>query len=248
MPNDASPSLVFVHGFALDARMWRKQVPAFAETHRVLTLDLPGFGPQAAPPGERVEIVPAEAIARALDVAGLVKAHLVANSYGAAAVVDFALANPRRVGSLTLVGPSLLGKKSGFESWMRAATLAADGDRGTACEVWLEDPLFDGVRSDDALFEEVRQIVLDYQGGHWTSSLATRWLEADPASRLGELDVPALVVSGEGDLPAFILMAEAYAKGLPRAKRQIVQGAGHFPGMERPEAFNEVLRAFLAAL
>src|SRR3954463_16548048 len=38
------PALVFVHGWAIDSRYWDAQVPVFARTHRVVTLDLAGHG------------------------------------------------------------------------------------------------------------------------------------------------------------------------------------------------------------
>src|SRR5260221_335975 len=93
--------------------------------------------------------------------------------------------------------------------WRRqVAALADDGDRATAVEVWLDDPMFEGIRTDEETFEEVRQIVLDYGGYHWTGKVASKWYDADPTPRLKALDVPSLVVSGEGDIPSFMLMAE----------------------------------------
>jgi 3-oxoadipate enol-lactonase len=228
-----APALVMLHGFG---------VAALSEEFRVLTVDLPGFGAQARDVGE---VEPAEGVARAMDATSLVRAHIVASSFGAAVAIDFALRHPKRVQSLTLMGPLLLGRRTGIDAWARAVQLANEGDRPTAIEIWLDDALFEGVRGDEALFEEVRQIALDYSGAHWTGKVSSRWLDPDPARRLPEIEAPALVMSGEGDLPSFMLMADAYAKALPNARREIVQGAGHLVNLERPEVFNDVLRAFL---
>jgi pimeloyl-ACP methyl ester carboxylesterase len=242
---EKTPALVFVHGFALDSRMWRRQVDGLGAEYRILTVDLSGFGPQARALGE---VEPAEEISRAMDAAGLVRAHVIGASIGAAAAVDFALTNRKRVQSLTLVGPMLLGRRMGIESWGRCVALANDGDRATAAEIFLDDPLFEGLRQDEELFEEIRQIVLDYGGGHWTGSVSSRWSDQDPAPRLKDLDIPALVVSGEADIPSFMLMAEAYAKALPRARREIIQGVGHLVNVEAADVFNDLLRAFLETL
>lgn len=231
-----------LHGFALDARMWRPQVQGLAGDFRILTLDLPGFGAQARNLGE---VEPAAEVARAMDVSGLVRAHLVANAFGAAVAIDFALQHPKRVQSLTLLGPILLGRRTGIDAWGRAVQLANEGDRATAIEIWLDDPLFEGIRGAEATFEEVRQIALDYNASHWTGKVTTRWGVPEPAARLREITAPALVMSGEGDLPSFMLMAEAYARAMPNARREIVQGAGHLVNLEQPELFNEVLKAFL---
>ena len=241
-PDGGGPGLVFLHGFALDARMWRRQVEAFSRDFRVMTIDLPGFGPQAREVGETD---PSHELSRALDYAKLPEAHFVASSFGAAVAVDFALAHPERVASLTLVAPVLLGRKLGIEAWQRCVSLANDGDKTTAAEVWLDDPLFETLRQDEDLFEEVRQIVLDYGGHHWTGKVGTTWAEPEPLARLKSLDVPSLVISGEADLPSFVLMAEAYAKALPKAHREIIQGVGHHVSLESTGDFNELLRAFL---
>ncbi len=236
---------MLLHGFALDSRMWRRQVEAFRGDYRVVTLDLPGFGPQAREVGE---VEPAAEIGRALDVARLKKAHLVASSYGASVAIDYAFQHPERVASLVLSAPMLLGRRMGIDAWARCVSLANDGDRATAAEVWLDDPLFETLRQEEELFEEVRQIVLDYGGHHWTGKVSSVWSEPDPIPRLKELKVPTLIISGEQDLPSFMLMAEAYAKALPHARREIVQGAGHHVSLEASDIFNDLVRGFLAPL
>lgn len=236
---------MLLHGFALDSRMWRRQVEAFSADYRVVTLDLPGFGPQAREVGE---VEPAREIGRAMSVARVKKGHLVASSYGAAVAVDYALQHPERVASLVLVGPMLLGRHMGIDSWARCVSLANDGDRATAAEVWLDDPLFESLRHDEELFEEVRQIVLDYGGHHWTGKVSSTWSVPDPVPRLKDLAVPTLIVSGEQDLPSFMLMAEAYAKALPQVHREIVQGVGHHVSMEASQVFNDLVRAFIAPI
>ena len=236
------PAVVFLHGFALDARMWRRQIDVIGQDHRVLTLDLPGFGPQARDVGE---VEPAAEVGRALDAVKLDRVHLVAASYGAAVAVDFALQHPERVASLVLAGPILLGRRLAVDAWSKSVLLANDGDKTTAAEVWLDDPLFETLRHEEGLFEEVRQIVLDYGGGHWTGKVTSLWSEPDPMMALARIEAPALVVSGEADLPSFLGMAEAYAKALPNARREIIKGVGHHVTMEAAPAFNELLRAFL---
>ncbi len=67
-------------------------------------------------------------------------------------------------------------------------------------------------------------------------------------SLAGPIEVPTLVVSGEADLPSFMLMAEAYAKGIKRSRREIIQGTGHNVPFEAPEALNAILRDFLATI
>jgi 3-oxoadipate enol-lactonase len=242
-PNDTRPAIVMLHGFALDARMWRRQIESFGQDHRILTLDLPGFGPQAREVGE---VEPASEIRRAMDATRLERAHLVASAFGAAVAVDYAFQYPDRVASLVLASPMLLGRRMGIEAWARCVALANDGDKTTAAEVWLDDPLFESLRHAEELFEEVRQIVLDYQGAHWTGKVTAAWSEPDPVARLADLAIPTLIVSGESDLPSFLHMAEAYAKAIPNARREVIPGVGHHVTLEACSVFNDLARAFVA--
>ncbi len=128
-----------LHGFALDARMWRRQVDAFRRDYRVITIDLPGFGPQAREVGE---VEPANEIGRAMNAGHVGRAHLLASSYGAAVAVDYTFQHPDRVASLVLAAPMLLGRRMGIDAWQRCVSLANDGDRAAAAEVRLDDALF----------------------------------------------------------------------------------------------------------
>lgn len=240
---DERPALVLLHGFAMDSRMWRRQVEAFAKDYRLVLVDLPGFGPQAREVGE-IEI--GKEVKRALDVARIDRAHVIGSAFGAAVAIDFVLQNPDRAASLVLASPILLGRKLGIESWQRCVSLANDGDRATAAEMWLEDPLFESLRHSEELFDEVRSIVLDYPGHHWTGKVEVHWSDPDPFARLSSIKTPTLVVSGGRDLPAFTQMAEAYVKAMPNARREVIETAGHHVNIEASQAFNTAVKQHLA--
>ena len=65
--------------------------------------------------------------------------------------------------------------------------------------------------------------------------------------RLGEIDVPTLVLVGEHDEETPLSYAEALAAGIPGARLQIIPGAGHISNLEAPEAVNIALREHLDA-
>ena len=70
-------TLVLVHGWASDRRVWSEQVAALARTHRVLAVDLPGHGRSEAPARGHSMDVYADGIAAVLDAAGVSAAVLV---------------------------------------------------------------------------------------------------------------------------------------------------------------------------
>lgn len=73
-----------------------------------------------------------------------------------------------------------------------------------------------------------------------------RELEPPVVDRLGEIAAPALVIVGELDQPDAIDSADALVAGIPNARRASIPDSAHLPSMERPEAFNRIVREFLA--
>jgi len=97
------PPLVFVHGLSGSWPNWLEQLPVFAEEHRVITLDLPGFGHSPMPAGP----ITISGYARLLDglfeQLGVGAAAVVGNSMGGFIAAELAIAFPQRVERLVLV-------------------------------------------------------------------------------------------------------------------------------------------------
>jgi hypothetical protein len=80
----AAPVLVLIHGLGDEADTWRHVLPLLAETHRVLALDLPGFGRSAHPWRAYSLLFFARVVGAFLEQLGISKATLVGSSLGAA--------------------------------------------------------------------------------------------------------------------------------------------------------------------
>jgi pimeloyl-ACP methyl ester carboxylesterase len=236
-------TVLLIHGFALDARMWAPQLAALRGGFRVVTVDLPDFGPAPVSVGPHSA---ARAIADVLDAVDGAPAHVVGQSLGGAVAVDLALAFRARVRSLTLVDALLLGRASGIRGYADAAAHARAGEMDRARAAWLGDDLYAAARARPEVFAAVRAMAADYAGEHWRGRASTIFEVNDPAPRLAELDLPALVLCGALDLPTFRAMADEYASRLPRATRHEIAGAGHLANLEAPEAVNGHLLRFLA--
>ena len=237
--------VAFLHGFALDGRMWAPQTAALASTYRTLAIDLPGFGRSRYIEGHTPMVAE---ILTVLDLRGIERLHLVGASLGAAVAVDVALVHGDRVRSLVLADPLLLGVPTPIPSWERSEDLARAGDVKGAVEHWLADPVFDGARTRPAVWAEIREMIVGYDGGHWAGTSRLRWASKTPGERLAQLGVPTLVLVGERDTPGFQAMADEYARAIPGARQQRIPGAGHVSNLEEPEVFTRLLREFFASL
>jgi 3-oxoadipate enol-lactonase len=78
-----------------------------------------------------------------------------------------------------------------------------------------------------------------------TNPTKPTWLEPHPSERLTEVEVPTLVVSGELDHPDFIKTADLLITNIPNAKRVTFKNSAHFPNIDSPDEFNEIVASFL---
>src|SRR5439155_1039112 len=70
----------------------------------------------------------------------------------------------------------------------------------------------------------------------------------DIHDRLGEIDVPALVIHGRADASIDLERAERLADGLPHAELAVIEGAGHASNLTHPGEVNPHIEGFLAGL
>ena len=237
--------ITFLHGFGLDGRMWEPQTSALAASYRTLAIDLPGFGRSRYREGHTPMT---GEILSVLDARGVERTHLVGASLGGAVAVDFALVHGDRVRSLVLADALLLGGPPIGAAWEKAGELARAGQREAAIEQWLTDGVFDVARTRPALWARIRELMAEYDGGHWAGTAKLRWASTKPADRLGTLSMPTLVVVGEHDTAVFRAMASEYARRIPGARSLTIPRAGHIGNLEEPEAFTGALRDFFASM
>src|SRR5207245_2489790 len=97
------PPVVFVHGLSGSWPNWLEQLPAFAHTHRVVAVDLPGFGHSPMPAGEISIAGYARVLDGLLGELGIDAAAVVGNSMGGFIAAELAISAPQRVERLVLV-------------------------------------------------------------------------------------------------------------------------------------------------
>jgi pimeloyl-ACP methyl ester carboxylesterase len=67
-------------------------------------------------------------------------------------------------------------------------------------------------------------------------------------ARLQEIRVPALVVTGDAEIPYLRVVADALAYAIPGAQRLVIPGGGHLVNLSQPVAYNAAVMSFLAAV
>ncbi len=215
-----------------------------ARRFRVVRYDMRGFGKSAAPTGQ---YWPTEDLRALLDYLKIEKATVVGLSLGGIVAADFAFEHPERVERLVFVGSGLRGDQQPPDEKSMAAyrALAAEGPE-KYFETFLKADLLAGLRERPRARERMRAMMLDnYRALTYLRSGLSQSPEPPTAERLNQIKFPTLVVVGSLDSRNLHNIADTLARGIPGARKVVIDGASHHPPVETPEEFNRVLLDFL---
>lgn len=254
---DASgPTLLFIHGWSSNWQIFLLNIGAFMPTHRVVALDLPGFGASEMP-AEPISIRRyARTVDAVCDALGVEHVVVVGNSMGGFIGAELALSFGTRVQRLVLV--SAAGLSTGGlprRSVLAGALVVGVGGRHAE---FLQGPVVHRPRLRRAAMQWVirypeklsvplsEELVLSFAKPGFVDALRAI-MDYDYRDRLPEIELPVLIVWGRQDLLVPVGDADEYADLIGANARVIVfEDTGHVPMLERPSRFNELLRGFLA--
>ncbi len=254
------PPIVFVHGLSGSWPNWLEQLPVLAAKHRVITLDLPGFG-HSPMPREQISI---SGYARLLDgllgTLGVDAAAVVGNSMGGFIAAELAISVPQRVERLVLISAAGLSTYA-HPGALRSLPVFRRLERTiTAYAAWTASKS-DAVTNRRRLRNATLGLVVAHPG-RLSAALAAELvrgagkpgfvdaLEAnlnyDFRERLPEIACPTLVVWGDRDRVITVRDADLYEQLIPGSRKVIFEDTGHLTMLERPTAFNALLEDFLS--
>jgi pimeloyl-ACP methyl ester carboxylesterase len=188
---------------------------------------------------------------------GLDRLLLAGHSAGSRVAVAYAAQHPDRLAGLVLLTPT-----PGY-------LVEAESDTADKEAARMHDPVFAAavaamqveVDTDQAYNRWQRDIApASYArwgeleqahavAGHYYFEAAKAFFSVSPpddlAQRLARVDAPVLVVAGAEDLMTGVAPLRAVAALFPRGRLAVVEGAGHYPWVEAPDAFRAALGGFL---
>jgi pimeloyl-ACP methyl ester carboxylesterase len=257
---DGERTVVLLHGFADNLGTWSRVVPRLAVDHRVIAIDLPGFGAStrrwARPllPGY-VDVVRAVLRAEAVDTG----VSLMGNSMGAVVSLLFAAQQPERVDGIVLIDmpglrsvprlwrlamsrPAELALRAGLQAlpngtaryglgWCYTHVAAADARR-------LDPLVREGFLSPYAVRERISGLL------PLGRTLLDELRSAQLAGLLATVSVPTLIVFGARDL---LTPARALRRLGHGTESAVLPGCGHCPQIDQPEALLDEVLPFLHA-
>jgi pimeloyl-ACP methyl ester carboxylesterase len=243
--------VVLIHAGVADSRQWNNEFVDLARDHRVLRYDMRGYGKSLPVEGPFSHM---RDLLTLLDqVAIREPAVLIGCSMGGGLAMDFALAFPDRVNALVMVGSAPVGlhldaPDHPAEAEALAASEMGDWDRVAELEaqIW-----FDGMgRTPEQVNQPMRRLALEMNRlalDHAATQLGTHVRDADTRAleRLGELNIPVLVIVGKHDIHYLQAAADYMLEHLPQATKVVLADAAHLPNMDHPVPFQRAVRTFL---
>ena len=240
---------VLIHGGAVDSRALDDQFSVFAQHYKVVRYDLRGAGKS----GNRDKpFSNSQDLYELLNFLNIDKTYILGISRGGGFAFDLTVEHPQMVAALILVSSNLSVHVPAYSEMFERSTEAGKKSGAVAAaEVWGYDP-HQGPKRDSAR-SRVLEIITDnmprfrYFDGH----VPVRQIPASDvprSQRLGEVQVPTLVVSGAHDNIVARTNSQNWASGIPDARLVVFPESAHLVNIDQPEEFNQSILEFLDSL
>ncbi len=253
--------LLLIHGLGSNAKGWSRNIDALSKDHRVLAVDLPGYGYSDKGYYEYSLEFYAQVLQEFLAGLGVEKATYVGHSMGGQIALISALEYPETVKELILISPA------GFETftdgegdWMSRAVSAKFVSETTirGVAINLKSNFYDAPQEADFMITDRIKVrgASDFDRYCYAVSLnVAGMIDAPVYDRLDEITHRALVLFGENDN----LIPNRYLHGgetatvavpgvakLQNGELQMLTKCGHFVQFEKPEETNQAIKEFLS--
>jgi pimeloyl-ACP methyl ester carboxylesterase len=252
--------VVLLHGGIVDAASlsWGGVIEPLAEEFGVYAPDMAGYGESDRPDAPYTTTYHASVVEDALGSLGLSSASVVGLSMGGGVALALAL-ETELVDRLVLVDSYGLGRElpNGLASYVLAQvpalnrlSLAALARSRRLTRASLGNVVEDPDAVPDEVVDELFGLLQHPEAGkafrQWRKHEVTRQgYRTCYLDRLGEVDVPTLLVHGAEDDVFPVEWAHRAAEALPDARVAVFEGCAHWPPRERPERFVDTTQVFL---
>lgn len=251
------PAIILLHGSNASLQSWEPLAERLSSEYRIITYDQPGHGLTGAHPRDDYSAAGMfEALNAVANAARIDHFYLGGNSMGGWVSWRYALAYPERVDGLILIdaaGAPLREDETppplnlGFRL-MRNPLLRPLIAQITPRDL-VKKSLLDTTAVDDIVTEEMVDRyweLLRFPGNRRATAVRAQTdREETYADRLGEISAPTLIVWGKEDQLIYATAAETFAARIKDSEVVILEGVGHLPMEEAPDATANAIRRFI---
>jgi pimeloyl-ACP methyl ester carboxylesterase len=254
------PPLLLIHGFGTNIFTWRHLVPDLARDHRVIAVDLKGFGKSDKPLDERYSAADqADLLAQMIEERNLRDLTLIGHSYGGGIALLLALQDDDRVkGRIAkLVLLDTIAYPQSVPTFFKMLDMPLVSQIGVHAvpssfqvEVALKIAYFDDDKIDEEEVDAYSKPLETAEGKHAMIHSARQIVPPDLealSARYKTIELPTLILWCDHDRIVPLDVGLKLRRTMPNSKLRIVSECGHMPQEEQPEAVLSQIRLFLAS-
>jgi pimeloyl-ACP methyl ester carboxylesterase len=249
----AGEPVILLHGFPTSSHLWSDTVPLLPKGHRVVVVDLLGYGRSDRPAGFSLALsAHAERVVSLMDTLGITRAAIVGHDLGSGVAQALALGWSNRVTRLGLIDPIAFGTRPG-------ALVVGSGSGSLSARLpapvllaLVRRRLLRGYAVSDRGAHSVDLYLRPFGEDGGIEVLRRHAAALDPretemlGERLGEIPVPVAIVAGGEDPYVQAAVALRLREAIPGSTLDVIPSMRHFSPEEAPERVATVIADLLA--
>lgn len=249
-PASAQNTVVFIHAFPLNHKMWEAQTSALSAQTRTIAYDLSGFGQSAANEGGCTIEFFVDDLILLLDSLQLNKVVVCGLSMGGYVALRALERHPERFGGLVLCDTrseadsdaAKIKRSQAIKDLTEKGIEAfANGFVQNACSAKTRE-------QNPKLIAQIQNWITANSPQSLSASLIAMAARTDTTASLANIKVPTLILVGEDDTITPLAASVSMQEKISQAALQIIPQAGHLSALENPTAFNQHLLQFINKL
>jgi uncharacterized protein (TIGR04551 family) len=244
------PAVVLLHGYGASLDSWMGIAEVLAKRHRVVAVDLKGFGWTSRPDGDYSPAAQATLVWHVLDKLGVADVAVVGHSWGSSVALAMTLAQPARVRRVALYDAYVFDEEvPGFFRWAQVGGL---GELlfGLYYDERIDERMPLSVHDDRYVTQSFVDHVEEELSRPGTTAAALATARANHFAAIDEklptVALPVLLLWGADDQVTPLRFGERLLRELPRAELKVYPGCGHLPMIEARNPSTRDLVRFLA--
>ncbi|MBV6405077.1 MAG: alpha/beta fold hydrolase [Flavobacteriales bacterium] len=239
--------LVLIHGFPLDHTLWLPQLHGLSDVARVIAPDLRGFGNSPATRGTVTMEQHARDVGQLMDRLGIERAVIGGLSMGGYVALAFAELFPERLAGLVLCNTRAVADGGPARKTRETVARRAIEEGMAALAPIMVHPLLADVtrKARPDLIGHLEAMIGRQDPAGVAASSRGMAIRPDRTPLLGQVQVPALVITGSSDTLIAPAESEAMTARLPKGQLVSIPDVGHLSCLEAPEAFNRAVHGLL---
>lgn len=242
---DSKNILVLVHGLGASAERWNNVIPHFAKYYHVIVPDLIGFGYSDKPVVDYTPDFFSTFLGKFFDALGIKRPNVIGASLGGQIAAEYASAHPNNIEKLILVSPAGAMKQStpALDAYIMAALYPNEQSAKNVFEMMEVS----GNQVDDRIVRGfVERMQLPNAKLAFMSTVLGLKNSEVITTKLHTIHSPTLIIWGSKDPVIPIQHAESFVSSIKDCRFYRMDGCGHTPYVQDPDAFSSIVLEFLS--